>query len=125
LNRGGQVLSSSEDVAGLPASARAMMAASARSKGIKTSSGEEASAEAGPWVATLDGPCLMAVLTFADDAALREAVYKAYVTRASEFGGDDNGPRIARILQLRREKAALLGRPSHAEVRLATQIESF
>ena len=120
-----KVLTSSEAVSGLPASARAMMAASARSRGIKGSGGEDASAEEGPWVATLDGPCLLAVLTFADDTSLRETVYKAFITRASEFSGDDNGPRIARILQLRREKAVLLGRASHAEVSLATKMATL
>jgi len=121
-----KVLTAPEAVAGLPASARAMMAASARSRDIKhASSGEEASAEAGPWVATLDGPCFLAVMTFADDGGLREALYRAYVTRASEFGGDDNGPRIRRILQLRKEKAALLGRSSHAEVSLAAKMATL
>ena len=120
-----KVITTPEAVAGLPASARAMMAASARSRGIKGSGGDEASAETGPWVATLDGPCLLAVLTFADDASLRETVYKAYVTRASEFSGDDNGPRIKRILQLRQEKAALLGRASHAEVSLASKMATL
>lgn len=121
-----KVLTAPEAVAGLPASARAMMAASARSRDIKhASSGEEASAEAGPWVATLDGPCFLAVMTFADDSGLREALYRAYVTRASEFGGDDNGPRIRRILQLRKEKAALLGRSSHAEVSLAAKMATL
>ena len=124
-----KVLSEPEQVAGLPASARAMMAASAKSRGLTGAGGAEASAEAGPWVATLDGPCLVAVLTYADDAALREAVYKAYITRASEFGmpkvRNDNGPRIKRILQLRQEKAALLGRASHAEVSLASKMATL
>jgi len=120
-----KVLTAPDDVAGLPASARAMMAASARSRDIKGDGGDEANADAGPWVATLDGPCLLAVLTYADDAALRETVYKAYITRASELSGDDNGPRIKRILQLRKEKAALLGRASHAEVSLATKMATL
>ena len=119
------MLTAPEEVAGLPASARAMMAASARSRGLKGRGDADASAEEGPWVATLDGPCLIAVLTFADDAALREDVYKAYITRASEYGmpkvRNDNGPRIRRILQLRREKAALLGRASHAEASLSPE----
>jgi len=120
-----KVLTAPGEVAGLPASTRAMMAASARNRGIKGSGGEEASAEEGPWVATLDGPCLIGVLTFADDAALRETVYKAYITRASELSGDDNGPRITRILQLRREQAGLLGRTSHAEVSLASKMATL
>ena len=44
---------------------------------------------------------------FADSAALREQLYRAYVTRASEFGKPewDNSPLITEILQLRREQA--------------------
>ena len=124
-----KILHTADEVAGLPASARSMMAASARSRGIVGPQGAEATPDAGPWVATLDGPCLIAVLTYADDAALREAVYRAYVTRASEFGlpreRNDNGPRIKRILQLRKEKAALLGRASHAEVSLASKMATL
>ena len=68
-------LTTPEQVAGLPPSALAMMAASARAKGD-----EGATAEAGPWVATLDGPCLLAVLQRADDAALREQARPHYHT---------------------------------------------
>ena len=45
------------------------MAATARRKGQA-----EATAAEGPWVVTLDGSCVMAVLRFADDAGLREQV---------------------------------------------------
>ena len=87
------------------------MAATARRKGTP-----EATAADGPWVVTLDGSCLMAVLRFADDAQLREKVYRAHVTKASEFDDKDNAPTINRILALRQERALLLGFSSHAEV---------
>ena len=53
-------LSDKAAVAGLPESALAQMAATARRKGTT-----EATAADGPWVVTLDGSCLMAVLRFA------------------------------------------------------------
>ena len=50
----------------------------------------------------------MAVLTYLDDAGIRRKLYRAYSTRATA-GERDNRPLIARILELRREKASLLG----------------
>lgn len=110
------------DVAGLPVWALQMMADSARSRGF-----ESATAEAGPWTATLDGPCYVAIMQHAHDPGLREAVYRAYLTRASEFGPDDrdNAPVIDQVLRLRSEKAALLGFNSHAEVSLASKMASL
>ncbi len=69
------------------------------------------------WKFTLHAPSLMPVLQYADDRPLREAMYRANVTRASEFGPAklDNTPLIASILKLRREEAALLGYKSFAE----------
>jgi|AntAceMinimDraft_12_1070368.scaffolds.fasta_scaffold241924_1 oligopeptidase A len=60
----------------------------------------------------------------AKDRTLREKVYRAYLSRASEFsqtstaaeGKGDNAPLIETILALRREKALLLGYASFAEV---------
>ena len=65
------------------------------------------------WAVTLQQPSVAAVLGFADDQALRERVYAANGTRASDQGPNagqfDNSERIARILALRREAAELLG----------------
>ena len=52
---------------------------------------------------------------------LREQVYRAMVSVAS-MGDLDNGPRIEKILKLRKEKAQLLGYASHAEISLATKM---
>jgi oligopeptidase A len=57
---------------------------------------------------TLHEPSLLAVLTYADDAALREQMYRAYNTRASR-GDKDNRGVILRILELRQHKARMLG----------------
>jgi len=77
---------------------------------------------------TLQGPCVMAVLRQADDRSLRERVWRANATRASEFSAEvghpewDNGPLIARILTLREEAARLLGYPNHASVSLVPKM---
>jgi len=60
------------------------------------------------WRFTLQSPSYIAAMTYLDDATIREQLYRAYNTRAA--GGDlDNRPIIARILELRRAKANLLG----------------
>jgi oligopeptidase A len=73
---------------------------------------------------TLHMPCYLPVMKYADHHGLRERMYRAYVTRASEFGPPewDNTANMRRILELRRELAALLGYPSYAEVSLATKM---
>jgi oligopeptidase A len=76
------------------------------------------------WKLTLHMPCYLPVLQYADHRPLREAMYRAFVTRASEFGRPewDNTPLIARILEKRAEVASLLGYGSFAGVSLATKM---
>ncbi len=76
------------------------------------------------WTLTLHMPCYLPVLTYAEDRALREALYRAHGLRASEQGpaARDNGPLITRILALRAEQAALLGFPDYAGLSLATKM---
>src|SRR6185436_21164382 len=57
---------------------------------------------------TLHEPSLLPVLTYLDDASIRERMYRAYNSRASA-GEHDNRALVERIVALRREKAALLG----------------
>ncbi|MEC7119495.1 MAG: M3 family metallopeptidase, partial [Pseudomonadota bacterium] len=75
-------------------------------------------------VATLDAPAYIAIQTYADDRALREALYHAYVTRASELGdpAHDNSGLMAEILALRQQKAQLLGFANYAELSLASKM---
>ncbi len=88
----------------------------------------EAATRAGKqgYVLTLDPPCYLAVMTHAADRALREAVYEAYVTRASDVGPHagrhDNSTVITEILALRHELARLLGFGNYAEYSLATKM---
>lgn len=63
---------------------------------------------------TLQAPSYLALMTHLDDRAIRESVYWAYQTRATEEGRD-NRPLIAEILALRQEKAELLGYANFAE----------
>jgi oligopeptidase A len=69
-------------------------------------------------------PCYLPVLQYAENRELREAMYRAFVTRASESGKPDwdNTPLIARILEKRAEVASLLGYGTYAGVSLATKM---
>ncbi|WP_028241116.1 oligopeptidase A [Stutzerimonas azotifigens] len=101
-------------LAGLTESAKAQMAQAAKAKDLDG------------WLITLEFPSYHAVMTYADDRALREEVYTAYATRASDQGPNagqfDNGPVMNEILDLRQELARLLGFGSYAELSLATKM---
>ncbi|EWG98092.1 oligopeptidase A [Halomonas sp. BC04] len=101
-------------LAGLPESALATLAANAEAKGVHG------------YRITLDFPSFYPVLTFADDASLRREVYTAFVTRASDQGPNagayDNAPVIEETLRLRRELAELLGFATYADYSLATKM---
>lgn len=78
-----------------------------------------------PYVATLDIPVYLAVMTYADDRALREQLYHAYVTRASELFDKpqfNNAEIMTEILAKREQKAKLLGFDNFADVSLATKM---
>jgi oligopeptidase A len=90
-------------LAGLPASAVDAARQSAESKGREG------------WRFTLQAPSLVAVLTYLDDAAVREKLYRAHSTRASS-GEFDNSENVAAILELRKEKAGLLGYANFADL---------
>ena len=73
---------------------------------------------------TLHAPSYIPVMQYADDRTLREAMYRASTTRASEFGSPewDNTALIERIVALRREQAQLLGYRNYAEVSLVPKM---
>jgi oligopeptidase A len=98
---------------GLPESAKNLLAQYAQQK------------EATGWRITLDFPSYHAVMTYADDASLREKVYKAYATRASDqsdYPAFDNTDLIQEICELRYEKAKILGFSSYADYSIATKM---
>ena len=73
---------------------------------------------------TLHMPCYLPVMQYAKSRALREALYRAYATRASELGPAerDNTSLMADILALRQEEAQLLGYANFAEVSLVPKM---
>ena len=78
------------------------------------------------YLLTLDAPCYIAVMTNADSRSLRQKMYSAYVTRASDQGGHDiafdNKALIDAILTCRAKLAALLGYQNYAEVSVARKM---
>lgn len=108
-----------EALAGLPESALAQAAQAAAQKNLQG------------YVITLDFPSYYAVIMYADNRALREEIYTAYVTRASANGTKadgssaaefDNTEIIAETLALRHELAQLLGFNNYAERSLASKM---
>ena len=101
-------------LAGLPESAKALLAQQARQRGLDG------------WLLTLELPAYLPVITYGEDRALRREVYEAYVTRASDAGPHagrwDNGPLMERILALRHEAARLLGYRSYADYALVPRM---
>ncbi len=104
------------DLAGIPESGRAVLRQYAEDQQLDG------------YLVTLKQPSVQAVLTYADNRGLRERVYWAYQTRASDQGPDagkfDNSARIEKIMALRHEAAQLLGFANAAEESLATKMAS-
>ncbi|KAL6633250.1 hypothetical protein ACP70R_025921 [Stipagrostis hirtigluma subsp. patula] len=111
-----KLITDKKEIEGLPATALGLAAQTAVSKGH-----ENATAENGPWIITLDAPSYIPVMQHARNRALREEVYRAYLTRASS-GELDNTNIISQILKLRLEKAKLLGYKNYAEVSMAQKM---
>ncbi len=86
---------------------------------------EAAEAERDGWLLKLDFPTYDAVMKHAENRALRENFYHAWVTRGSDQGANpdwDNTANIDRILSLRHEAAGLVGFDNYAEYSLATKM---
>lgn len=102
------------ELQGLPDSTKAMAAQSAKRENLDG------------WLFTLDFPSYLPVMTYADNRQLREEMYSAFATRASDQGPNagqwDNTEIIAEILKLRHQLAHLIGFANHAERSLATKM---
>ncbi|WEJ62722.1 M3 family metallopeptidase [Thiomicrorhabdus lithotrophica] len=101
------------ELAGLPESAMGLLQQLAGQKSLEG------------WCVTLDFPSYLAVLTHADNRELREEVYKAFSTRASEQSNHaefDNSELIETIRADRHKLASLLGFKNYAEYSLATKM---
>ncbi|OQW93288.1 MAG: oligopeptidase A [Beggiatoa sp. IS2] len=78
------------------------------------------------WLLTLDAPCYLPVLNYADDRELRHEMYQAFMTRASDQGPHagqwDNSAIMQEVLTLRQELVHLLGFANYAEFSLSTKM---
>ncbi|MFK8019155.1 MAG: M3 family metallopeptidase [Pseudomonadales bacterium] len=102
------------DLRGMPDAAIAAAASAAKSRELEG------------YCLTLDAPCYIAVVSYADDPELRKEMYTAYSTRASDQGPNakefDNSELMSRITMLRAELAKLLGFDSYADLSLAKKM---
>jgi peptidyl-dipeptidase Dcp len=100
-------LKSEDELAGLPQSLRDAAAAAAETK-----------KQPGTWVIMNTRSSIDPFLTYADRRDLREKAWRMFVNRGDNGGEHDNKAIITEILQLRAERAKLLGYPTHAHWRL-------
>lgn len=91
-----------KDLSGLPQGVRDAAAELAKAEGCEG------------WIFTLDKPSCIPFLQYADNRSLREKVYKAYYNRGNNDNEYNNKDVIKRILQLRQQKAKLLGFENYA-----------
>lgn len=102
------------DLAGLPDSAMGLLHQQAEAKGKDG------------WLLNLEFPSYMPVMTYGDNQPLREEMYTAYATRASDQGPHDskydNSELIEQVLALRHELALLLGFANYAELSIETKM---
>lgn len=96
-----------KDLAGIPESVKSAMAAAAEEKG-----------QPGKWAVTNTRSSMEPFLTYADNRELREQVWNNYYNRGDNGDDHDNNAIIANILQLRAQRAKLLGYATHAHWRL-------
>ena len=112
------ILKNKTQVDGIPDRVLELMALSAHHHLKKDN---EVDFENGPWKLSLDIPTYTAFMTYANDRNLREKLYKAFVSRASQ-GEKNNSQIIEEILSLRTQQANLLGYKSWAELSLSTKM---
>lgn len=107
-------ISDEAELAGIPDSTKGLLAQYAAQR------------ELDGWVVTLDFPSYLGVMSYADNRQLREEVYQAFGTRASDQGPDtgdfNNSPLMEEILQKRHSKAQLLGFNDYAELSVARKM---
>ncbi len=100
------------DLAGLPDDELAARSAAAKAK------------DKNGYLITLHAPSYVPVMQYCHNRKLREQLYRAYVTRASELNDTkhDNSAIMRRIVQLRSEQATMLGYDNYAQVSLAAKM---
>ncbi len=115
-NAWSKFIADEDELRGLPADAKAMFREMAQA--------DESLAGKPGWKLNLQAPSFMPIMQYCENRALREEMYRAYTTRASEFGPAefDNTSLIGQILQLRQEAAQMLGFDAYAQVSLAAKM---
>ncbi len=105
------VIREESKLAGLPDSAKAAAAANAKAKGI----------EAPAWRFTLHAPSMFPLMQHLDDAEIRRQVWEAS-SQVGSKGEHDNTALVSAILELRQEKAELLGKKNFADLTLSRRM---
>ena len=132
----GLTLTDPKDVEGLPLSSKGLAAQAynahvaaeaAKEDGAKAdtaATAAAATAESGPWRLCLDMPSYLPAMKHLKSSAVREQIYRAFVTRA----GEDNAPLLDQILSLKQAQAQFLGFQTAAEVsmqaKMAAKVEA-
>ena len=105
------IVEKEEDLSGLPQWFRESAAAEAKAAGHE-----------GKWLFTLQNSSRLPFLQYADNRALREQIYTAYINRGNHDDANDNKKVIAEIMALRLEKAKLLGFDCYSNFILDTKM---
>ena len=113
------IVNDAADAEGWPETLKRLAAASYN--GHKPDDMPEATPDAGPWRITLEASTFTPFMQHCRNRTLREQVYRAFITRASE-GELNNHPLCLEILKLRQEMASLLGYQTYAAVSLAEKM---
>lgn len=104
INSWEMVIDNEDDLSGLPKEVITVAADDAKAKGYE-----------GKWLFTLSNPSVMPFLQYADNRNLRERIWRAYTNRGNNDNENDNKEIIKKIVNLRLEKANLLGYSTHAD----------
>lgn len=97
------VIENEKDLSGLPEDVKKRAASAAKENGHE-----------GKWVFTLQAPSYLPFMENADNRDLREKLYRAYMSKACKGNERDNQELVSKIVQLREEKAQILGYDSYA-----------
>jgi len=115
------LLKNPSEIEGLPERALETLALAAKEAGDKTKEGNDPTVSTGPWRVGLDLPRYIPFQTYAKNRPIREKVYRAFVSRASD-GTLNNKKIIEEILDLRDKQARQLGYKNWCEISLATKM---
>lgn len=101
------IVEKQEDLKGLPQGEIEKAAALAKEKG-----------QEGKWIFTLDNPSFIPFVTYADNRDLRKEIFTARINRCNNGGETDNNALVAKMAELRAQKAQILGYETFAHYQL-------